>query len=424
MGSVTVNGNNQISSSGFAYDASGNTLYDGTIPYTYDAESQIKTAAGVTYLYDGSGRRVSKSSGKLYWYGSGGEILAETDTSGNTLNEYIFFGGRRVAMLPAGGNAQFYAEDFLGSARVITTNNGTVCYDADFDPYGGEHPYTDTCPQNYKFEGKERDTETGNDDFGARYYSSRFGRWLSSDWSSTPVPVPYANLTNPQTLNLYAMVSDDPESFADLDGHCDPGPGCSLQLLQAIQNFADHPGEYVKAFVWGAIKQQLADTREALGPRIAPPDSTLNPSNDVERLGAGLLGSTKDTAAVVLPILDGVGGLAKEPGGSFMGPKDGSTGGPGAGKRFSPTTQQAIVDENAAANGGTVRCVYCGDKVTNEPGPNKVNIDHVDAKANGGNNTQANGQVTCQYCNQSKGTGPVPKNPKPPSDPTPDQKPQ
>ena len=50
-----------------------------------------------------------------------------------------------------------------------------------------------------KFEGKERDTETGNDDFGARYYSNRFGRWLSADWSNVPVPVPYANLTNPQT---------------------------------------------------------------------------------------------------------------------------------------------------------------------------------------------------------------------------------
>lgn len=37
-----------------------------------------------------------------------------------------------------------------------------------------------------------------------------------------PAPVPYANLTNPQTLNLYAMVSDNPETFADLDGHaCD-----------------------------------------------------------------------------------------------------------------------------------------------------------------------------------------------------------
>jgi len=71
----------------------------------------------------------------------------------------------------------------------------------------------------YKFEGKERDAETGNDDFGARYYSNRFGRWLSADWSNVPAPIPYANLTNPQTLNLYSMVADDPESFADLDGH-------------------------------------------------------------------------------------------------------------------------------------------------------------------------------------------------------------
>ena len=35
----------------------------------------------------------------------------------------------------------------------------------------------------------------------------------------SPVAVPYPNLTNPQTLNLYSMVADDPESFADLDGH-------------------------------------------------------------------------------------------------------------------------------------------------------------------------------------------------------------
>jgi RHS repeat-associated protein len=122
--------------------------------------------------------------------------------------------------LGLGPNVFYYIEDSLGTSRVITTNAGVVCYDADFTPYGGERPYTDTCTQNnYKFEGKERDAETGNDDFGARYYSNRFGRWLSADWSNVPVPVPYANLTNPQTLNLYAMVADDPESFADLDGH-------------------------------------------------------------------------------------------------------------------------------------------------------------------------------------------------------------
>jgi len=178
----------------------------------------------VNYLYDGDGRRVAKVGSKLYWYDGGSEILAETDAAGNTQNEYIFFGGQRIAVLPAAGNPSYYVEDLLGTSRVITSNTGVVCYDADFYPYGGERPYTNTCPQNYKFEGKERDTETGNDDFGARYYSNRFGRWLSADWSSVPVPVPYANLSNPQTLNLYAMVSDDPETSADLDGHYSFGP--------------------------------------------------------------------------------------------------------------------------------------------------------------------------------------------------------
>jgi len=128
-------------------------------------------------------------------------------------------------MLPASSTPLYYAADMLGSSRMIFNSaTGTPCYDADFGPFGEERTYLSTCPQNYKFEGKERDTETGNDDFGARNYSWRFGRWLSSDWSSVPVPVPYANLLNPQTLNLYSMVSDDPESFADLDGHEDTTP--------------------------------------------------------------------------------------------------------------------------------------------------------------------------------------------------------
>lgn len=217
MGATTADGNNHLA--GFSYDPSGNTLADGNYTYTWNGESQLLTAGGVTYNYDGDGRRAAKAGNKLYWYGSGGQILAETDASGNVLNEYVYFGGRRVAVLPSSGSVLYYAEDFLGSSRVMVQSDGTLCYDADFTPFGGERYYQSSCAQNYKFEGKERDAETGNDDFGAREYSWRFGRWLSSDWSATPVAVPYANLSNPQTLNLYSMVSDDPESFADLDGH-------------------------------------------------------------------------------------------------------------------------------------------------------------------------------------------------------------
>jgi RHS repeat-associated protein len=196
---------------------------DGANTYTYNA-------AGVGYTYDGDGNRLEKCtlSGsacqtvtKLYWYGAGTEILDESDASGNFTNEYVFFGGRRVAQRNVStGTIYYYEADMLGSSRTIVQAGGTSpCFDADFRPFGSELDVTNSCTPVYKFEGKERDTETGNDDFGARYYTFRLGRWLSADWSSVPAPVPYANLTNPQTLNLYAMVSDDPESFADLDGH-------------------------------------------------------------------------------------------------------------------------------------------------------------------------------------------------------------
>jgi RHS repeat-associated protein len=252
----TADANNHLS--GFSYDASGNTLGDGVNTYTWDGESQLKSGGGVNYLYDGDGRRVSKSGGasKLYWYGSGGDILAETDSCGNPTAEYIFFDGKRVAMIPwtgancsttVAGNPTYYIEDLLGTSRVVTTNTGVVCYDADYYPFGGERtPYTNNCPatNNYKFQGKERDGETGNDDFGARYYSNRFGRWLSADWSLVPVPVPYANLTSPQTLNLYAMVSDDPESFADLDGHL---MAQTYQVANPAASSAWNPGDVVNS---------------------------------------------------------------------------------------------------------------------------------------------------------------------------------
>jgi RHS repeat-associated protein len=156
-------------------------------------------------------------------------------TTGNVVVTVVGFSSNGVNFTvgESGPTVYYYIEDSLGTSRVMTTSTGVVCYDADFAPFGQENALTQSCTQNnYKFEGKERDSETGNDEFGARYYSWRWGRWLSADWSSVPEAVPYANLTNPQTLNLYAMVADDPESFADLDGHMDcsgdnaQGAGC------------------------------------------------------------------------------------------------------------------------------------------------------------------------------------------------------
>jgi len=60
----------------------------------------------------------------------------------------------------------------------------------------------------YKFTGKERDQESGNDYFNARYYSSSMGRMMSPD----PVG---GSLSNPQSLNRYAYVLNNPLIFTD-----------------------------------------------------------------------------------------------------------------------------------------------------------------------------------------------------------------
>jgi RHS repeat-associated protein len=74
----------------------------------------------------------------------------------------------------------------------------------------------------YTFTGKERDTESNLDFFDARYYSSSVGRFMTPDWSasSNPDPIPYADLGNPQSFNLYSYTKNNPTSGTDPNGHC------------------------------------------------------------------------------------------------------------------------------------------------------------------------------------------------------------
>jgi YD repeat-containing protein len=162
---VAANNNNQLS--GFGYDAAGNMTQNGSVTYTYNAENQLVSTAGWTYVYDGDGERVKKSNGSagtLYWRGTASEPVAESSLSGTSLEEYIFLGGQRVARRDVTGSVvHYYFADHLGSTGMVTNSAGTVPFDEDLDyyPYGGiVTGSTENVPQNYKFTGKERDVES------------------------------------------------------------------------------------------------------------------------------------------------------------------------------------------------------------------------------------------------------------------------
>jgi RHS repeat-associated protein len=215
--------NNQLS--GYGYDAAGNMTSDptdGGIALSYDQENRIQSTAGYTYTYDADGNRVKKingSTGTLYWYMAPG-IVAESDLSGTLKSEYVFFDGERVARrdLVAPGGVFYYFSDHLKTASVITDSLGNIKSESDYYPWGGELQFVANDSNHYKFTGKERD-ETGLDYFGARYYSNGLARFITPDWAAKAAAVPYAKFGDPQSLNLYAYVRNNPLSLFDPDGH-------------------------------------------------------------------------------------------------------------------------------------------------------------------------------------------------------------
>ena len=288
--------NNQIS--GYSYDAAGNLLNDGVHSYTYDAENRIIAVDGgstATYLYDPEGRRKLKTIGTTttsFIYDLDGRVIADYQTPpGGWWAGYVYANGQFIAEY-ADSTTYFIQTDHLGSTRLVTAMNQSVLDSLDYLPFG-EQIQGDTYTS-HKFTGKMRDSESNLDEFGARYYSSQLGRFMSVDWSALPEAVPYANLTNPQTLNLYAIVADNPETFADLDGHGPPEQDCWVDVCGAAIDAGGLEGDGPSEQSNGdgqplsdsqqaeALAQQLADQTnpEAPGKDLASPCICDNPQQN------------------------------------------------------------------------------------------------------------------------------------------------
>jgi RHS repeat-associated protein len=181
--------------------------------------------------------------------------VAESDLAGTLKSEYVFFGGERVARrdLLAPTGVSYYFSDHLKTASVITDSSGIIKAESDYYPWGGELQFFNADSNHYKFTGKERDSETGLDYFGARYYANILGRFVTPDWAEKAAAVPYAEFADPQSLNLYTYVRNIPTSKIDADGHCfwDLCIGEAMAAVEAVEvGITLH--EVVSAVTFGA----------------------------------------------------------------------------------------------------------------------------------------------------------------------------
>src|SRR5690348_1559623 len=235
---------------GYTYDAAGNLLNDGTHQYFYDAEGHLiqvdgssgycsggtGTVATACYFYDAAGHRVRNTGvvdcanisglagGAGYVLDLSGRWITIVATDANNsgpCNYEVYTGGRHL-FHSASLNGYSHT-DWLGTerARVCTGNCGGYnqdnCTSLPFgDGLSCTLPLTSGYVSHMHFTGKQRDFETGLDNFGARFDASSFGRFTSPDPENAG-----ADDQDPQSWNAYAYVMDNPLNDTDPDGRSD-----------------------------------------------------------------------------------------------------------------------------------------------------------------------------------------------------------
>jgi RHS repeat-associated protein len=294
----------------YPYDNAGNLLGDLlTNTLQYDGLERVTTLngglanGGTSYFYLPSGERISKSSASVTMdtISFGGRPIARATGQGQW-TDLIYGANGLLAEVPGtvASGPSYRLLDHLGTEVGSVDASGVTTIN-DYAPFGQSFNGSDIDP--YKFTGKERDSESGLDYFGARYYGSSMGRFMSPDWSKNPTAVPYAKLENPQSLNLYEYVGNNPLSRSDLDGHF------WLELLNRIR--------------YGYWTRDTAGAREAaefdshgkymaLESRTAPLRNRFVVSALIGVGAGGAAGAAGDTAAA------GEAGVAAEVGGGWV----------------------------------------------------------------------------------------------------------
>jgi RHS repeat-associated protein len=210
--------NNHITAAGLIYDAAGNETNDTFHTYTYDAENRVTAVDGGTtgtYVYNARGLRVGRknSTGNVeYLFDPTGEQITEITAGTATALQNEVLVGRHWATQRS--TTYFPHSDWLGTMRVLTGLTGSVVESSTGLPFGDGAVNTGSDFSPFHFTEQPHDTESNLEHFPLRQYSSTQGRWVSPD----PAGLGAVDISNPQTWDRYAYVSNNPLSLIDPAG--------------------------------------------------------------------------------------------------------------------------------------------------------------------------------------------------------------
>lgn len=214
-----------------SYDAAGNMQYDGNHNFYYDAANRIRSVDNnKPQEYDGDGRRVKNNEDAggnitLYYLWSSvlGQVVADLGPGfytnwGIPYRAYVYSpGGARVAQQSYDTGFTWIHNDHLGSSHKGTDSTGALVWRDELDPHG-QWAYGWSPQGGYyhsrKFTGYERDYGSGTHHANARQYHHNNNRFMQAD----PLGLAASDLRNPQSLNLYSYVQNDPVNFVDPSG--------------------------------------------------------------------------------------------------------------------------------------------------------------------------------------------------------------
>jgi RHS repeat-associated protein len=233
---------------GFTWDADGNMLTKGGASYTYDSSNRltgvISGTLSVGYAYDGDSRRANKTvngtSTQFTYDTIAGLANVLTEATSSVTTTYTY-GNDLLTQTTPDGTVSFYDVDALGSVRALTSANGQITAQYDYDVFGEIKSSSGISSSEFQFAGQQDDSETGLIYLRARYYDPSVGRFTSRD------PVPGFD-SDPQTLNRYVYARNSPTNYTDASGKFAPLIAAFLigavigGTVEGVNYYIDHGG--------------------------------------------------------------------------------------------------------------------------------------------------------------------------------------